>query len=164
LIGVKFIKCAAKRSAYTLVEIMIVLLLLSMVVISIPAFHSFFKRQGVQLAVEQLCTDLQLARLMAINNRKTCTIEFNQPHEDQYTNSLNGMTTSLRKFKGGVCFLLNGPDGKKMPGKIRFQRRGMAISMGDIYLSDATMSHIYRVRISVPGAITVSRWNGAGWY
>ncbi len=156
-------KTITRISAFTLMELLVVIFILSVMMVSVLSIKTFLRPKGVQLAVEQLRADLRLARLMAINNKKSCAIRFNQPQKNQYTNSINGKSSSLEKFRGGVCFLKNGPDGGKMNSTIIFQRRGMARSLGDVYLSDTARSRIYKVRVTVPGNISVYSWNGNDW-
>lgn len=152
----------SSKSAFTQVELLVVIALLSMVMIGIPSMHAHLKRQGIQLAVDQLCTDLQLARLMAINQKKNCAIQFDRK-KNQYANSLTHTTTSLSRYQGDVHLLERGPDGEKMISEIKFQRRGMSSTWEHVYLSDAAGARIFRIGASPAGGIRVSEWIADDW-
>ena len=152
-----------RNTGFYLTEIIIVLFLISITVISVPGLHRYFYRQGIRLAVEQLCVDLQLSRLIAINKKKTCSLQINQPNQGQYINSITGSIVNLSSFKGGVQFLDQGPDGGVLSEKVSFQRRGMASSFGSIFIADEALSKIYRVQVLPAGGISVSSWDGEKW-
>lgn len=148
---------------FSLIEMMFILFLASLIVISIPSMHRYFKRQGVQLAVEQLCVDLQLSRLIAIKKKKNCSLQLNRPRQAQYTNSITGAIVNLSDFRGGVQFLDEGPDGGVLSEEITYQRRGMAPSFGSIYIADESLSRIYWVQVLMAGGVSVSFWDGEKW-
>ncbi|WP_054031065.1 GspH/FimT family pseudopilin [Desulfatitalea tepidiphila] len=152
-----------KCHGFTLLELSVVLGIICLVVIAAAPIHSWIQRQGTGLATEQLRGDLQMARLMAISRKQTCSIVVNAPSKNQYLNSLNRQCVDLDSYRGGVHFLQRGPDGKPASDAITFNRRGMAISLGSIYLADDQMSDIYRVRVMTPGGISIYRWSGDGW-
>ncbi|MFZ1984117.1 MAG: GspH/FimT family pseudopilin [Desulfatitalea sp.] len=154
------------KSGFTLIEVMMVVAIVSAVIISVPAFHEWFQRQGVSLAVDQLRADLQLARIMAINQKQTCAIVFNSPGSNQYTNSLNQQTVDLAGYRGGVGFLPIGPAGGGAKSKIAFNRQGMSTSAAevDVFVTDQEKHAIYRLRVLGPGGISVARWSGGRWY
>lgn len=144
-------------------EAVVVMGILSAVVIAALPLRSWLQRQGVRLATEQLRCDLQLARLMAINRKRTCSIVMNSPANDQYSNSLSRQMVNLSSYRGGVHFLSKGPDGGVAARDITFNRRGMAMSFGAVFLSDREESSIYRIRVMLPGGISIFRWSGHDW-
>jgi len=152
-----------RDTGFTLLELLVVIGIVSTAVIAVLPLHSWIQRQGVGLATEQLRGDLQLARLMAISRKQICSLVINRPSGNQYFNSLNGQTVNLATYRGGVRFLQKGPDGGNAARTITFNRRGMAISFGAVFLADKDMTHIYRVRVMTPGGVSVCRWNGDGW-
>jgi Tfp pilus assembly protein FimT len=109
-------------------EAVIVLAVLSLSVLCAPAFNGWFQRQGVSLAAEQLRADLQLARMMAISQKKNCAIVINEPMPNQYRNSLNQQTTDLAAYRGSVGFLSIGPDKHDAKTQITFNGQGMSTS------------------------------------
>jgi prepilin-type N-terminal cleavage/methylation domain-containing protein len=154
-----------RNSGFTLLETMVVMAVMTLV-IAVPAFYSYFERQGVRLAVDQLRGDMQLARIMAINRKQTCTIVFNHPEPGRYTNSLSRQVVDLAAYRGGVVFMAKGPEGGKTGNKVSFNRQGMSTSAAavDVYLADRKATNIYRIRVLGPGGISVTRWSGNHWY
>jgi prepilin-type N-terminal cleavage/methylation domain-containing protein len=151
---------------FTLTESMVVLAILSAVVISAPAFNGWFQGQGAGLAAEQLRADLQLARMMAINQKRDCAIVLNDPTPNQYRNSLNLQTVDLAAYRGGVGFLAIGPDKDDARTQITFNRQGMSTSAAavNVFLTDQAQHAIYRIQVRGPGGISVARWHGGGWH
>lgn len=151
---------------FTLMEAIMVLAIISIMVLCVPAFNGWFQQQGVGLAAEQLRADLQLARIMAINQKKNCAIVINAPKPNQYCNSLNQQTTDLGAYRGRVGFLAIGPDKGNAKTQIAFNRQGMSTSAAavNLFLTDQEKHAIYRVQVRGPGGISVARWQGGGWY
>ena len=152
-----------RELGFTLIELLVVMSIISSVVIAAVPIHAWLQRQGVKLATEQLRGELQLARLMAINCKKRCSIVMNSPTDNSFSNSISHRTVNLASYRGGVHFLPKGPDGGVAAKAITFNRRGMASSFGAVFLSDMNRTNIFRVRVMTPGGISVFRWDGNGW-
>ena len=152
-----------RQTGLTLIELMLVVALMATVAIATPALLQWFQQQGVSHAVNHLRADLQLARMMAINQKQTCSVIFNAPEPNQYINSLSSRVAFLSSYRGGVHFLPRGPDGNPMSPRISFTRRGMATLSADVYLADQKNLTNYRILVLAPGGISVSRWNGERW-
>ncbi len=154
-----------KSVGFTLLEALVVMAILSLTVIAVPPMVRWLNRQGVGHAVNQIQADIQLARMMAINQQTTCTIQFNQPGRNQYHNLLNGQRSSLAIYRGGVHFLEKGPDGNKMTEHIAFNGQGLSMSVvpANIFIADEDMSSIYRLRILLPGGVSRYRWQAGRW-
>lgn len=151
---------------FTLLEAVMVLAIMSMVVICVPSLHGWFQGQGVGLAAERLRADLQLARIMAINQKRNCAIVFNDPQPNQYRNSLDQRTVDLNTYRGGVGLLTIGPDKQSARTQIAFNSQGMSTSAAavNIFLADQAQHAIYRVQVRAPGGISVARWQSGDWY
>ena len=154
-----------RSKGYTLLEVVVVLSIMFAVFLCIPPMLQWMRMQGVRHALEQLQADLQMARVLAIRQKQQCTVRFNTPSLNQYTNSANGRKNDLRSYRGGVHFLSHGPDGRKMAAEVNFNRQGMSASIAptDIFLSDGDRLATYRIRILLPGGISIRRWDGKGW-
>ncbi len=153
------------KRGFTVMEALIVIAIMAMVTLTVPAFYAWFKGQGVRLAADQLRADLHQARIMAVNQRRSCAVEFHMPGADQYINTLNQRVTFLSSYRGGVRFLAQGPDGAAAATQIAFNSQGMSTSVAArfVFLADEEGQAIYRVRVPGPGGIQVSRWSGEGW-
>jgi Tfp pilus assembly protein FimT len=153
-------------AGFTLLETVVVLCIMAAMVIAIPPMLQWLRQQGVHHALEQLQADLQLARVTAIRQKQVCTVRFNAPAANQYVNASNGRTCDLAAYRGKVHFLNPGPDGKKMAAAVNFNSRGMSTSVAasDIFLSDGAGLTTYRIRILLPGGISVDRWDGNNWH
>ncbi len=153
-------------AGFTLVETLMVIAIMCAVIVSTPFMLQWLRQQGVRHAAAQLQADLQLARVMAIRQKQTCKLRFNTPGINQYINTLNGRRTDLRSYRGGVQFLNRGPDGKKMASEVNFDRQGMSGSVlpADIFLSDGQGLATYRIRILLPGGISVYCWSANQWH
>ena len=152
-------------SGFTLIEALVVLLLMAMVFIAIPPMASWLKQQGSGHAVDTLQANLQLARSMAISRKSPCRVKFNVPSENQYFNTLGGQHYRLSDFRGGIHFMPAGPDGRTMASEITFNFQGMTTSVipVDIFIAGRAEKHPYRLRILLPGGISVRRWDGRAW-
>lgn len=150
---------------FTLIEALVVIAIMAIMTLSVPAFHGWFKGQGVGLSVRQLRADLQQARMAAIKQRKVCAVRFHAPAAGRYTNSLTKRVGCLSGYRGGVRFLASGPDGRSMVSEVGFNRQGMSTAAvaRDIFLADGEMASIYRVRVTGPGSVQVHRWVGGQW-
>ena len=146
-------------------ELMLVIAITGFVIIMAPSILAGLNRKGVRHAAEHLYSELQLARLSAIRSKKPCALVFNTPSPNQYFNSLTKKHVDLGQYRGGVRFLPTGPDGKSMAHEIRFNRQGMSMSLAPVhaYLTNKDGSPIYRLRVMLPGGLSMERWNGETW-
>ena len=153
------------KRGFTLLELMIVIAIAGMSIILTPPILRWLDQKGVRQAAEQLYAELQLARLTAIRNKKPCGLYFNSPGINQYINTQNNQQINLDQYRGGVHFMQTSPDGKTMSETIRFNRQGMSMSIApaNVYLSDQSGISIYRLRVMLPGGISLDRWKGMGW-
>jgi prepilin-type N-terminal cleavage/methylation domain-containing protein len=152
-------------AGFTLIEVIVVISILCAAVISVPPMLQWLRQQGLRHAVEQLQADLQLARMTAIRQRQTCALSFNTPGLNQYINSSTHRHCDLTAYRGDVHFLKHGPDGMKMAAEVNFDRQGMSTTVipSDIFVSDGDGSATYRIRVLLPGGISVYRWSGDHW-
>ena len=157
---------SSRAAGFTLLETVVVMGISLAVVLAIPPMLQWLRQQGVHHALEQLQADLQLARVTAIRQKQVCSVRFNAPAPNQYVNISNGRMCDLSAYRGDVHFLNPGPDGKKMATAVNFNSRGMSTTVAatDIFLADGAGLYAYRIRILLPGGISVDRWNGHDWH
>ena len=150
---------------FTLIELMIVIAILCSIIISVPPLLKMIEKNGVVRAVELLRSDLQLARLMAINKKNDSIVNFCVNGNQYYRRNTDNQTVYLSKYRGGVSFLKTGPDGKEMAKKIAFNKQGMSMSVvpANIYMSNRDLTRIFRIRVMLAGGIAVFEWNNNTW-
>jgi prepilin-type N-terminal cleavage/methylation domain-containing protein len=155
----------ARTKGFTLIEAVVVLGIISLATISIPLLFQWLNRQGVRNAVEQLQADLQLSRVTAIRQGQPCVVRFNTPGLNQYVIEPLNRCGDLARYRGNVHFLKRGPDGKAMTDKVSFNCRGMSTTVvpAYIFIADSSGSAVYRLRIKLPGGISVHLWCGDHW-
>lgn len=156
---------AGRDVGFSLIETLVVTAIFSAVIVCVPPMLKWMKHQGVRHAVRQLQGDLQLARMTAICQKRICTVAFNTPGPNQYLNLQTHRIGDLGTNRGKVHFLKRGPDGGKMAKEVKYNRQGMHTTVvpANIFISDEDKSAIYRIRIMLPGGISVHRWNGDHW-
>ena len=152
--------------AFTLLETLIVMAIIAVVMLSAPPFWNWLKFQGIGHAVDQLSADLHLARIMAVRRKTQCTLQFNTPGPNQYANLLDGRTADLAVYRGGIRFMTQGPDGRAMAARVKFNPQGMSTTVIplDVFITDQGELNIYRVRVMCPGGITTDRWINGRWH
>lgn len=123
------------------------------------------RSKGIALAVDQIRSDIHQARLMAISRKQSCAIELNHSRQYEYFNSLTRQTKELSRFHGGIHFLEQGPDGRASADRIVFNRRGMSTSVvpQQLFVADADLARIFRIRVMLPGGISIHRWINEKW-
>ena len=152
-------------AGFTLLETIIVLVLMVCLAVAIPPIIQWASLHGVHHAVDILQADLQKARCMAISQNRSSPVRFNHPADNSYASLISGATRSLGHYRGGVHFLPRGPDGRSMAQQVIFTRMGMSSSVlpADVYIAGENDPYPYRIRVLLPGGISVSRWNGRFW-
>lgn len=156
----------AKHSGFTLLEAALIMIIAGIVMLGAPPVWQWFRIQGPGHAVDQLTSDLQLARMTAIRKRTRCALQINTPGPNQYQNSVSKRITNLSAYRGGIHFLPRGPNGCTMAPHVTFNQQGMSTSVvpQDLFVADRDRRVIYRVRVLAPGGICVYRWFGGRWH
>jgi len=90
------------ENGFTIIELCVVMAIMAVMLLTVvPRTLAWLDEQGVRRAVEQLRSDIQRARLTAINQRQNCTITFNSPGANQYTVNIPNKTVDLANYRGG---------------------------------------------------------------
>lgn len=150
-----------KNAGFSLLELMItigIIAILSAVVT--PNLIAWYQHQGLRSAVVELQGDLQLAKMAAVKQNQSCSINFNVA-AGSYNIPCIGKTVSLGTYPGGVVF--DSPDGSATANILTFTSRGLCSPFGSVYLTNRDESAHYRTQVFISGGVVTSKWNGANW-
>ena len=144
-----------------MLELMIVIGIISILsAIVVPNIIAWYQNQGLRSAVVELQGDLQLAKMSAVKQNQSCSVNFNTG-TGSYNIDCTGKTVSLGTYSGGVVF--NSPNGTATAGVLTFSSRGLCSPFGSVYLTNQDNSAYYRTMVLISGGVVTSRWNGANW-
>ncbi|MCP4748136.1 MAG: prepilin-type N-terminal cleavage/methylation domain-containing protein [Desulfobacteraceae bacterium] len=148
-----------ESSGFTLLELMVVLAVISVLAgTAVIAASSIDGKHDVQFAADELYGNLQEARMLAIRNGKSCTVNFYLT-ENAYALTVTGESerqrvdlTNSHRTPVDIVSVSENP--------IIFTPQGYAEDSSDIVLSgdgkDGLTSE-YRVRTSIAGATSITR-------
>ena len=156
----------AAEAGFTLVEMMVTIAILG-ILIAIPAANMVLSRdfQALPNTKEEIMSDIQHCRTLAVRLEETCTINFFTPNPNQYTvtvsNTAINRVVTLTDFSGTLSFDPNDPQGVSPPvGSMTFLQRGFAAPpAGSIYLRSTANQNIYRIRTTLAGIVDSAVWN-----
>ena len=149
---------------FTLIELIVVVAIMMTTIVAFP-MGLYMRSKGIALAVDQIRSDIHQARLMAISRKQPCAIVLNYSQQNEYYNSLTLQAKQLSRFHSGIHFLEQGPDGRASANRIVFNRRGMSTSVApqQLFIADADLTKIFRIRVMLPGGISIHRWMNEKW-
>lgn len=181
-----------KASGFTMSELLVVTGILCLLAgIAVPVFSHWFPDYRLNRAARELYGNLQLAKMGAVRENRRCRIVF-FPDTNQYVvwsygsnNTWDGGTGDDRVMKavdlgdygGGVCFGEGAAahSATQPPGSIPedgisfnyntavFSTRGMANTLGYVYLTNSRQSGLAVGTISRAGGIVLKQWSGEAW-
>jgi len=180
-----FNKPIRANQGMTLMELMTVMAIVAIIgVITIPAVISWIPKYRLKSAALGLFSDIQTARMRAVQDRQPYAIVCNDG-TDTYQLIAGGVggtvqkTVALSSFGSGVSFGAGeatvGPSGGSPPGDgisyvtggdantIVFNTKGMVLSTGDVYLQNSRQASYVIGTPTIAGAIRLRRWAGGSW-
>ena len=116
---------------------------------ALPNLIGIMPRYRLKSAVLDLSSNMQRARLMAIKQNVTCTVNFDAANA-RYDIDCLGQTVELDPKKTVRFSALDG-------GSLEFTSRGMAQTVGPFSLSLANNIDSYTIRISPCGSVVSER-------
>ena len=147
-----------KRSGFTLIQLIIVILLLAVLTaVGVPNFLSWLPKYRLKSAARDLYSNLQLAKMSAIRANRDCRFHYYK-NPDRYTVDLLKKTIRLSDYKSGITFC--GPNNQTFAvPTLTFNSRGTSNS-GYAYLTHSGKTAYYRVGPLTSGAIKLQKWGG----
>ena len=185
-------KRLGKESGFTMNELLVVTVILCLLAaFAIPSFSRWFPDYRLKMATRELYSSMQQAKMGAIKENRRWRIVF-FPNTNQYVvwsygpnddwdggtgDDRDMKTVELSAYGSGVCFGEGGAgqSATQPPGAIPgdgvsfnyniavFSPRGMANTLGYVYLSNSKQSSFAVGVPSRAGGIVLKRWSGGGW-
>ncbi len=179
------------NSGFTLLELMVVLaIIIIMVGIVAPTFIRWLPNMRLKSAARDLYSDLQQARVIAVNSNKTVAVKFDVVNNNysrcddwvastpsvpahcgsgfqilcDFNNKKSGIGygygSAVRDVLGGTA--LN--DAVNYPSDIAlFTSKGLGGNAGYIYLENQESATSFAVGSSTNGVIRLLKWTGREW-
>ena len=160
-------KCVrAGEAGYSMIEMLIAISILA-ILVAIPAANLVLTRdfQALPNTKEEILSDIQHCRTLAVRLEETCTINFFTPNPNQYTvtvsNTPINRVVTMANFSSTVSLSAVDPQGiSPAVAGITFDPRGfVAIPAGSVYLTSTANPNIYRIRTTLAGIVDSAVWN-----
>lgn len=154
-----------KQSGFTVVELVVVISLIGILAaITIPNLLTWIPKYRLQSAVRDLYSNMQLAKMAAIKNSGTSTIDyFSGPDRYEIGGAMTA-TVTLAASGSGVRFNPAPGTAPFSDTSITFDSRGtMPGGPSYAYLSNADGSLLYRVGALFSGVIKLEQKVGGVW-
>ena len=146
-----------------MLELMIVIGIIAILsAITVPNIIGWYQHQGLRSAVVELQSNLQLTKLAAVKQNRSCSVDINTG-AGSYDIPCIGKTVSLGTYSGGVVF--GGPGGETTDSQITYTSRGFTFNGQTVYLTNRDNSAYYRIQVLASGGVVTSKKNsvGANW-
>ncbi len=140
------------KYGFTLMELIIVLAIISVLtVVSLPWMSASAKNYGLRSAVNDLYSNIQLTKLIAIKENRNCKIKFDTKL-NHYVIPCLKKTVSFDDYIGNVQFK-GRPNGTAVTSPaVTFTSKGLS-SLCDVYVSNKHQSAYYRFHFSTSGGV-----------
>lgn len=144
-----------------MLELMVVIGIIAILsAVVTPNILAWYRHQGLRSAVVELQGNLQLAKLAAVRQNRSCSIDFDIGAGTYKIPCLN-KTILLGSYSGGVVF--GGPGGLTSDSQITYSSRGFTFNGQVVYLTNEDNSAYYRVQVLASGGVVTSKRIGTNW-
>ena len=158
-----------RENGFSIVDLLIAMAIVGIVsTASIPSLKGWSRNYNVQSAAMDLYSHMQIARLGAVKENKSWTINFN-PNGllgYQVRNSAGQAVKTVdfrTQYKGEIQY--GDPTATKTydSSSIAFNPNGLS-NTGYAYVSNKSKSSYYRIgMLYATGSIKIEKWNGTQW-
>ena len=158
-----------KENGFSIVDLMIAIAIASVISVSaVPSLKQWSRNYKVQSAAMDLYAHMQIAKLGAVKENKSWTINFNPGGLSGYQVRNNaGKTVKIvdfsTQYNGEIQY--TDPTATKTydASSITFNPNGLS-DTGYAYISNKNKSSYYRIgMLYATGAIKIEKWNGTQW-
>ncbi len=148
-----------RQSGFTLMELMIIITIIAVLAaIAVPNFLGWLPKYRLKSAVDELFSNLNLAKMTAVRNGQDCKVLFDA---DGYTIECLSKTVNLDGYGSGITF--KNPDGSSgFPAFITFNSRGLS-NDGIVRLTNEARTGYFQVQVQSSGVIHIMKWNGSSF-
>ncbi len=158
-----------KESGFSIVDLMITIAIIGAISLaSIPSLKSWSRNYNMQSAVMDLYAHMQLAKLGAVKENKSWTINFNSDGLLGYqVRNSDGKTVKTvdfsTQYNGEIQYGDPTATKKYDAASIAFNPNGMS-GIGYAYVTNKAKSGYYRVgMLNATGSIKIEKWDGKPW-
>jgi prepilin-type N-terminal cleavage/methylation domain-containing protein len=162
------------ETGFTMVEVMVVIGIIAILATAaIPGFSLWLPDYRLKGAVQDLYSNMQLAKMEAIKTNGTRSVVFT-PGSGQYTKA-DGTQVILSDYGSGTVFgdgdATQGVGGENFDdyvtystpdNEVSFNSRGMCDNSGYVYLTNEKGT-AYAVGSLTSGVVILRKWNGSAW-
>ena len=158
-----------RESGFSIVDLLIAIAIVGIIsTASIPSLKGWSRNYNVQSAAMDLYAHMQIAKLGAVKENKSWTINFNPGGLSGYQVRNNAgqavKTVDFHtQYKGEIQY--GDPTATKTydASSIAFNPNGLS-NTGYAYVSNKSKSSYYRVgMLYATGSIKIEKWNGTQW-
>jgi prepilin-type N-terminal cleavage/methylation domain-containing protein len=165
------------ETGFTLIEVMVVIGIIAILAgAAIPGFSAWLPRYRLKSAVQDLYSNMQLAKMNAVRTGQNSIITFN-PGSGTYTKA-DGTLVTLSDYGSGIEYgrgnATQGVGGEPFgdfvtyvtPDNVAsFNSRGMGNNVGNgyVYFTVRDKDLAYAVGSLSSGVVFLRRWNGSDW-
>jgi Tfp pilus assembly protein FimT len=158
-----------KENGFSIVDLMIALAIASVIsVAAVPSLKRWSRNYNVQSAAMDLYSHMQIAKLGAVKENKSWTINFNPGGLLGYqvrnnTGKIVKIVDFNKKYNGDIQY--TDPTATKTydDSSITFNPNGLS-ETGHAYISNKSKSSYYRVgMLYAIGSIKIEKWDGTQW-
>ena len=149
------------KSGYSLIELLVTIGVMAIAAaIAVPNLMGYLPKYRLRTAVDDLYTEMQAAKMAAIDQNGESTIEY-QRNPDQYVVTYpNGTNRTIRLDNYGSGVTFRGPTNETVPDDpTLFTARGTS-RPGYAYLTNSGRTSYFRVGPLISGIIRLQRYDG----